>query len=64
VKLLTKTNIYSSITTILLFAIGIFIVYEVIFAKLDKEADNQLLTTKAQIIKSSERWNFSKGIHV
>lgn len=51
-KLLTKTNIYSSITTILLFAIGIFIVYEVIFAKLDKEADNQLLTTKAQIIKS------------
>jgi hypothetical protein len=51
VKLLTKTNIYSSITTILLFAIGIFIVYEVIFAKLDKEADNQLLTTKAQIIK-------------
>ena len=51
-KLLTKTNIYSSITTILLFAIGIFIVYKVIFAKLDKEADNKLLTTKAQIIKS------------
>ncbi|MES2515348.1 MAG: histidine kinase dimerization/phospho-acceptor domain-containing protein [Bacteroidota bacterium] len=50
-KLLTKTNIYSSITTILLFAIGIFIVYEVIFAKLDKEADRRLLTTKSQIIK-------------
>ncbi|MES2762849.1 MAG: histidine kinase dimerization/phospho-acceptor domain-containing protein [Bacteroidota bacterium] len=49
-KLLTKTNIYSSITTILLFAIGIFIVYEVIFAKLDKEADRRLLTTKSQII--------------
>ena len=26
--------------------------YKVIFAKLDKEADNKLLTTKAQIIKS------------
>jgi signal transduction histidine kinase len=51
VKLLTKTNIYSSITTILLFAIGIFIVYEIIFAKLDKEADRRLLTTKSQIIK-------------
>ena len=50
-KLLTKTNIYSSITTILLFAIGIFIVYEVIFVKLDKEADKRLLTTKARIIK-------------
>jgi signal transduction histidine kinase len=51
VKLLTKTNIYSSITTILLFAIGIFIVYEVIFIKLDKQADKRLLTTKARIIK-------------
>ena len=51
-KLLTKTNIYSSITTILLFALGVFIVYEVILVKLDKEADKQLLATKGKIIKS------------
>ncbi len=51
-KLLTKTNIYSSVTTILLFALGVFIVYEVIVVKLDKEADKQLLTTKGKIIKS------------
>ncbi len=51
-KLLTKTNIYSSVTTILLFALGVFIVYEVILVKLDKEADKQLLTTKGKIIKS------------
>ena len=50
-KLLTKTNIFSSTTTILLFAIGVFIVYKVILVKLDKEADKQLLSTKGQIIK-------------
>lgn len=53
-KLLTKTNIYSSITTILLFAIGIFIVYEIIFVKLDREADKKLLYIKSQIIKGLE----------
>lgn len=51
-KLLTKTNIYSSITTLLLFALAVFIVYEVILVKLDKESDKQLLITKAKIIKS------------
>jgi signal transduction histidine kinase len=51
-KLLTKTNIYSSITTLLLFALAVFVVYEVILVKLDHEADKQLLITKSKIIKS------------
>lgn len=50
-KLLTKTNIYTSIANVLLFAIGIFIVYEVILAKLDNEVDLQLVNTKEQIIE-------------
>lgn len=50
-KLLTKTNIFTSITTILLFAIGVFIIYKVILIKLDKEVDRQLLSTKNKIIK-------------
>lgn len=50
-KLLTKTNIYTSITTVLLFAIGIFIIYEVILYKLDKEIDYQLLSAKTKIEK-------------
>ena len=50
-KLLTKTNIFSFATNIVLFAIGLAIVYKVILAKLDKEADRQLLYTKSQIIK-------------
>jgi signal transduction histidine kinase len=51
-KLLTKTNIYSSITTLLLFALAVFVVYEVILVKLDHEADKQLLITKSKIIKN------------
>lgn len=50
-KLLTKTNIYTTITTVLLFAIGIFIIYQVILQKLDSEVDKQLLSAKEQIIK-------------
>lgn len=50
-KLLTKTNIYSSFATIALFAMGIFIVYEVILMKLDRDVDQRLLNAKAQIIK-------------
>ena len=50
-KLLTKSNIYTTITTVLLFAMGIFIVYEVILIRLDDEVDKQLLTTKEKILK-------------
>lgn len=50
-KLLTKTNIYTSFATIVLFALGIFIVYEIILVKLDREVDQRLLSAKAQIIK-------------
>lgn len=50
-KLLTKTNIYTTITTVLLFAIGIFIIYQVILQKLDSEVDKQLLAAKEQIVK-------------
>lgn len=53
-KLLTKTNIYTSFATILLFAIGIFIVYQVILIKLDKETDRRLLRTKEKIIDGLE----------
>lgn len=50
-KLLTKTNSYTSITTVLLFAIGMFVVYKVVLAKLDREIDRQLLSAKAKIIQ-------------
>lgn len=50
-KLLTKTNIYTTITTVLLFAMGIFIVYQVILQKLDREVDKQLLSAKEKIVK-------------
>ena len=50
-KLLTKTNIYTTITTVLLFAMGIFVVYQVILQKLDKEVDKQLLSAKTKIVK-------------
>jgi len=50
-KLLTKTNIFTSTATIVLFALGIFIVYEVILTKLDRDVDERLLNAKAQIIK-------------
>ena len=49
-KLLTKTNIYISITTALLFALGVFVVYEVIRVKLDRDVDAQLLSAKSKII--------------
>jgi signal transduction histidine kinase len=51
-KLLTKTNIYTSVTTIILFAIGVFVVFKVILIKLDSEQDEQLLSAKEIIIKS------------
>jgi signal transduction histidine kinase len=50
-KLLTKTNIYTSIATALLFALGVFVVYQVIKLKLDRDVDEQLLSTKNRIIK-------------
>lgn len=50
-KLLTTTNIYTSVANVLLFAIGIFIIYEVILTKLDDEVDKQLLQTKESVIK-------------
>jgi len=51
-KLLTKTNIYTSVTTIVLFAVGVFVVFKVIVVKLDSEQDEQLLSAKEIIIKS------------
>lgn len=50
-KLLTKTNIYTSIANIILFAVGIFIVYQVILMKLDHEVDQQLLREKEEVIQ-------------
>ncbi len=50
-KLLTKTNIYISITTALLFTLGVFVIYQVIRIKLDKEVDEQLLSAKVKIVK-------------
>ena len=50
-KLLTKTNTYTSFTTVLLFAIGMFVVYKVILVKLDSEIDKQLLSAKAKIVE-------------
>lgn len=49
-KLLTKTNIYTSIATALLFALGVFVVYQVIKVKLDRDVDEQLLAAKSRII--------------
>jgi signal transduction histidine kinase len=49
-KLLTKSNIYTTITTVLLFALGIFIVYQIILQKLDSEVDKQLLSAKEKIV--------------
>jgi signal transduction histidine kinase len=50
-KLLTKSNIYTSIATALLFTLGVFVVYQVIKLKLDRDVDEQLLSTKAKINK-------------
>lgn len=49
-KLLTKTNIYSTVTTLALLTIGIFLVYRVILLKLDNDIDKQLLFAKEKII--------------
>lgn len=51
-KLLAKTNIYSSVATIILFIIGIFVVFHFIFIKFDNEQDEQLLSAKRTIIES------------
>lgn len=51
-KLLTKTNIYSSVTTIILFAVGVFIVFKFILLKLDNGQCDQLLSAKGIIIRS------------
>ncbi len=50
-KLLTKTNIYSTLVTLTLLALGIFLVYQVILIKLDNDIDKQLLIAKNKIIK-------------
>lgn len=51
-KLLTKTNIYTSFATIVLFALGVFIVYQVILLTIDRDADQRLLIAKEEVIKS------------
>ena len=51
-KLLTKTNIFTSVTTIILFAVGVFIVFKFILLKLDSEQGEQLLSAKGIIIRS------------
>ena len=50
-KLLTKTNNYTIITTVVLFAIGMFVVYKVVLVKLDKEIDKQLLSAKEKVVR-------------
>ena len=49
-KLLTKTNSYTSIIAFLLFATGAFIIYKIVLNKLDKGVDEQLLSTKQEVI--------------
>ena len=50
-KLLTKTNSYTLISTVVLFAIGMFVVYKVVLLKLDNEIDRQLLSAKEKIVQ-------------
>lgn len=50
-KLLTKTNTYTIITTVVLFAIGMFVVYKVVLVKLDREIDKQLLSAKEKVVR-------------
>ena len=50
-KLLTKTNSYTLISTVVLFAIGMFVVYKVVLLKLDREIDRQLLSAKEKIVQ-------------
>src|SRR5882724_4394535 len=49
-KLLNKTNIYTSIFTLLLFTLGIFIIFTIILQKIDSELDKHLLENKEQVI--------------
>ena len=49
-KLLTKTNRYTTIVTLGLFAIGSFLIYYIILNKLDHELDEQLLFSKEQVV--------------
>ena len=49
-KLLSKTNIFTSIVTLALFTLGILIIYNVIIQKFDSELDEHLLINKAQVI--------------
>jgi signal transduction histidine kinase len=51
-KLLNKTNIYISIVTLSLFALGVFVMYTVIIQKIDSELDEHLLINKSQVIAS------------
>jgi signal transduction histidine kinase len=50
-KLLTKTNIYFSTTTILLVLIGMSIVYVLVLNKINSEVDEHLLLDKGKIIE-------------
>ena len=71
-KLLNKTNIYTTTTTVILFVLGIFIMYEIILRKLNSEVDNQLLVTKAQIVEGLKQGispnyfssNFAQNVQV
>lgn len=49
-KLLYKTNIFTSIVTLALFTLGVFIIYNIIIQKIDSELDEHLLINKAQVI--------------
>ena len=51
-KLLTKTNIYTSVTAVILFCIGVFVVFKFILLRLDDEQDEQLISAKEIIVKS------------
>lgn len=51
-KLLTKTNIYNSVATVVLFTVGVFVVLKLILIKLDSEQEEQFLQAKEIIIKS------------
>lgn len=50
-KLLTKTNSYTVTITLLLFAVGSFVIYQFILNKLDHEVDERLLYAKTQVIQ-------------
>lgn len=54
-KLLTKTTIYTSITTILLLLTGTVIVYLLILKKINHEDTEHLLQDKVKVIKLLEK---------